>query len=157
MFTEIHMRYPTRFSRSSFKQPKIITKVTSFVISSGESKIWNNYLHELDKTILSLLWFYNKLKTKLLGSEGKLTYFWQSTEISIYVLFRPDIIFMWFLRIEILKYGCTFQRVFVWFVYREGKFVSKNDWRLPQGSIFFTKVFVIFLFIIILFDAIFWI
>ena len=33
-FTEIHHRYPTRFTRSNFKQPKIITKTTSFVISS---------------------------------------------------------------------------------------------------------------------------
>ena len=33
-FTEIHHGYPTRFSRSNFKQPKIITKTTSFAISS---------------------------------------------------------------------------------------------------------------------------
>ena len=39
-FTEIHHRYPTRFSRSNFKQPKIITKVTGFAISSRGSKIW---------------------------------------------------------------------------------------------------------------------
>ena len=38
-FTEIHHRYPTRFSRSNFKQPKVITKATSFVISSRGSKI----------------------------------------------------------------------------------------------------------------------
>ena len=39
MFIEIHHRYPTRFSRSNFKQPKVITKATSFVISSRGSKI----------------------------------------------------------------------------------------------------------------------
>ena len=33
-FTEIHHRYPTRFTRSNFQQPKIITKTTSFAISS---------------------------------------------------------------------------------------------------------------------------
>ena len=38
-FTEIHHRYPTRFSRHDFKQPKIITKATSFTISSRGSKI----------------------------------------------------------------------------------------------------------------------
>ena len=38
-FAEIHHRYPTRFSRSNFKQPKVITKATSFVISSRGSKI----------------------------------------------------------------------------------------------------------------------
>ena len=58
--TEIHHRYPKRFSRSNYKQPKLITKATSFVISSRGSKIWNNYLHEFEKTILSLLLFLNK-------------------------------------------------------------------------------------------------
>ena len=36
-FTEIHHRYPTRFSRGNFKQPEIITKATKFAISSGGS------------------------------------------------------------------------------------------------------------------------
>ena len=42
--TEIHHRYPTIFSKTNFKQPKIITKVTRFIISPCGSKIWNNYL-----------------------------------------------------------------------------------------------------------------
>ena len=62
MFTEIHDRYPTRFSKSNFKQLKIISKATRFAISSSGSKIWNNYLHEFEKTILSLLLFPSKLK-----------------------------------------------------------------------------------------------
>ena len=33
-FTEIHHGYPTKFSRSNFKQPKMITKTTIFAISS---------------------------------------------------------------------------------------------------------------------------
>ena len=74
-FTEIHHRYPTRFSRSNFKQPKIITKATSFVISPRGSKIWNNYLHEVEKKILSLPLFLNKLKNKLLESEDELAFF----------------------------------------------------------------------------------
>ena len=48
-FTEIHQRYLTRFSRSNFKQPKMIPKTTSFTISSHGPKIWNNYLHEFEK------------------------------------------------------------------------------------------------------------
>ena len=48
-FTEIHHRHPTRFSRSNFKQQKMITKTTSFAISSYGPKIWNNYLHEFEK------------------------------------------------------------------------------------------------------------
>ena len=60
-FTEIHHRYPTRFSRSNFKQPKMITKTTSFAISSRGPKIWNNYLHEFEKKI-SLPLFLHKLK-----------------------------------------------------------------------------------------------
>ena len=74
-FTEIHHRYPTMFSRSNFKQPKIITKATSFVISSRKSKILNNYLHEFEKTILFSPLFLNKLENKLLESEDKVKYF----------------------------------------------------------------------------------
>ena len=59
-FTEFYDRYPARFYRRHFKQPKIITKATSFFISSRESKIWNNYLHEYEKTILSLPLFLMK-------------------------------------------------------------------------------------------------
>ena len=63
-FTEIHHGYPTRFSKSYFKQPKLITKTTRFVISSRGPKIWNNYLHEFEKKTLPL--FLLKLKIKLL-------------------------------------------------------------------------------------------
>ena len=73
-FTEIPHRYPTRFSRSNFKQPKIITKATSFVISSHGLRIWNNYLHEFEKKILSFPLFLNKLKNKLLESEDELIF-----------------------------------------------------------------------------------
>ena len=59
-FTEFYDRYQPRFYRRHFKQPKIITKATSFFISSRESKIWNNYLHEYEKTILSLPLFLMK-------------------------------------------------------------------------------------------------
>ena len=41
-FTEIHHRYQARFSRSNFKQPKLITKAISIPISSLVSNIWNN-------------------------------------------------------------------------------------------------------------------
>ena len=51
-FIEIHQGYPTRFSKSNFKQPKIITKTTSFSISSSGPKIWNNYIHEFEKKII---------------------------------------------------------------------------------------------------------
>ena len=49
-FTDVHHRYTTRFSRINFKQPNVITKATSFAISSRRSKTWNNYLHESEKT-----------------------------------------------------------------------------------------------------------
>ena len=73
-FREIHHGYPTRCSRSNFKQPKIITKTTSFAISSRGTKIWSNYLHEFEKKIIFAL-FLHKLKIKLLESEDKLTFF----------------------------------------------------------------------------------
>ena len=74
-FTEIHHRYPTGFSRSNFNQPKLITKATRFAISSHGSKIWNNYLHQFEKKILSLPLYLNKLKNKLLESEDELAFF----------------------------------------------------------------------------------
>ena len=74
-FTEIHHGYPTMFSRSNFKQPKIITKTTSFAISCRGPRIWNNHLHKFEKKILSLPLFLQKLKIKLLESEDKLTFF----------------------------------------------------------------------------------
>ena len=75
IFTGIHHRYPTRISRSNLKQPKIITKVTSFVISSRRSKIWNNYLHKFEKALLSLPLFFSKLENKLLKPEDELAFF----------------------------------------------------------------------------------
>ena len=63
------------FLESNFNQPKIITKTTSFAISSRQSKIWNNYLHEFEKTILILPFFLNKLKRKLVESEDELAVF----------------------------------------------------------------------------------
>ena len=48
-FTEVHRGHPRRVSRRNFKQPKTITKTTSFAISSRGAKIWNNYLHEFEK------------------------------------------------------------------------------------------------------------
>ena len=75
MFREIHHKYPTRFSRNNFEQPRIITKTTSFAISSRGAKIWNSYLGEHEKMILSLPLFLSKLKKKLLESEDELTFF----------------------------------------------------------------------------------
>ena len=93
-FTEIHHGYPTRSSRSNFKQPKIIT-----IFSRGPT-IWNNHLHELKKK-LSLPLFLHKLKIKLLESEDKLAFFWQSQLQLILILFL-----MCFFTIGIFKYGC---------------------------------------------------
>ena len=54
-FPEIHHGYPTWFSTSNFKQLKIITKTTSFAISSRGPKIWYNYLHEFEKKIFAFI------------------------------------------------------------------------------------------------------
>ena len=70
-FTETHHGYLTRFSRSNFKQPKMITKTTSFAISSRGPKISNNYLHEFEKKKLCLPLFLHKSKIKLLESEDE--------------------------------------------------------------------------------------
>ena len=76
MFTKIHHRYPIRFSRRNFKQPKIITKTTSFAISFRGPKIWNNYLHEFQKKKKKKMpLFLHKLEMKLLESEDELAFF----------------------------------------------------------------------------------
>ena len=51
-FTEIHHRDPTKFTRSNFKQSKIITKNNSFAISSCGPKILSDYLHEFEIKII---------------------------------------------------------------------------------------------------------
>ena len=107
-FTEIHHGYPTRFSRSNFKQPKIITKTTSFAISSRGPKIWNNYLLEFEKNNLSLPLFLYKLKIKLLESEDKLAFFWQSKLQLILILSL-----MCFFTIGIFKYGCAYKLAYI--------------------------------------------
>ena len=56
-FTEIYHRHLRRFSRSNFKDPKIITKATSFAISSQRSKIWKDYLHEFEKRFNLCVYF----------------------------------------------------------------------------------------------------
>ena len=50
------------FLEPTFNKPKLITKATSFAISSRRSGIWKNHLHESEKTILSLPLILNKLK-----------------------------------------------------------------------------------------------
>ena len=75
MFNEIHHIYATRFSRNNFEQPRTITKTTSFAISSRGPKIWNSYLQESEKMILSLPLFLSELKKRLLESEDELTFF----------------------------------------------------------------------------------
>ena len=110
-FTEIHHGYPTRLSRSNFKQP-IATKITSFAIFSSGPKIWNNYLHEFEKKYLSLSLFLHKLKIKLLESEDELTFFWQRKLQLILTLS-----FLCFFTIGVFKYGCVFKLVLCFYVY----------------------------------------
>ena len=57
-FTKIHHGYPTKFFRSNFKQLKVITKTTSFAISSRGPKIWNNYLHEFEKKYIYICLYF---------------------------------------------------------------------------------------------------
>ena len=85
----------------------MITKTTSFAISSRGPKIWNNYLHEFEKKKkLSLPLFLHKSKTKLLESEDELTFFWESKLQLILTLS-----FMCFFTTGIFKYGCAFKLV----------------------------------------------
>ena len=56
-FTEIHHRHPRRFSRSNFKDPKKITKATSFAISSRDQRLGRITYMNLKKRFNLCLYF----------------------------------------------------------------------------------------------------
>ena len=45
----VNHNYPTHFSKTSFKQPKIIAKATSFAIFFRGLYVWNSYLDDSEK------------------------------------------------------------------------------------------------------------
>lgn len=62
---EIHHNYPNRISENSFKQPKAITKTTSFAISSHGPKIWSNYLMKIKRRFYTYHYLIKEKTTSL--------------------------------------------------------------------------------------------
>ena len=72
-FKEIERKYPTRFSKFSFKQPPVLLNYDKFSIASLGPKLWNKILSEKktsEKNISSLLIIKAQIKEKLLSVDS---------------------------------------------------------------------------------------
>ena len=74
-FNIIEHKYPTKYSRNNYKQPKLKTKNTSFAINYWELYLWNKCLDDNEKVILSMLLFSSIIKRKLLDIENETSFF----------------------------------------------------------------------------------
>ena len=74
-FNMIEHKYPTKYSRNNYKQPKLKTKNTSFAINYWGLYLWNKCLDDNEKVILSMLLFSSIIKRKLLDIENETSFF----------------------------------------------------------------------------------
>ena len=73
--SQIEHKYPTRYSRNKYKQPKLQTRNTSFAINYWEPYLWNKCLDDNEKVILSMPLFSSIIKTKLLNAENGTSFY----------------------------------------------------------------------------------
>ena len=66
LFNKKEHKYPRRYSRNNYKQPKLRTKNTSFTINYWGPYLWNKCLDDNEKVILSIPLFSSIIKRKLL-------------------------------------------------------------------------------------------
>ena len=74
-FNKIEYKYPTRYSRNNYKQPKLKTKNTSFAINYRGPYLWNKCLDDNEKVILSMSLFSSIIIRKLLDAENETRFF----------------------------------------------------------------------------------
>ena len=67
--------YPTRFSSTSYKKPKIKFRKSRFRISIRGPTIWNDFVANTTKELESSSLFKSKVKAKLLDFENEMTFF----------------------------------------------------------------------------------
>ena len=74
-FQTINHEYATRYSRNNFKEPKRETNYAKYCIHSRGLVIWNSFLNEIEKNILSHHFFNLKIKEKIFEFEEELSFF----------------------------------------------------------------------------------
>ena len=67
--------YPTKFSQFNYKIPKTKLSKCKFRISCKGPSIWNNFLQNPEKEIVSFPFFKSKLKLKVYFFTNEITYF----------------------------------------------------------------------------------
>ena len=68
-FQTINHKYATRYSRNNFKEPKKETNYAKYCIHARRPVIWNSFLNETEKNILSQHFFKRKIKEKVFEFE----------------------------------------------------------------------------------------
>ena len=74
-FQTINHKYATRYSRNNFKEPKSETNYAKYCIHARGPVIWNRFLNEIEKNILSQHFFKRKIKEKIIEFEEELSFF----------------------------------------------------------------------------------
>ena len=74
-FQAISHKYATRYSRNNFKEPKRKTNNAKYCIHACVPVIWNNFLNETEKNILSQHFFKRKVKEKIFEFEEEPSFF----------------------------------------------------------------------------------
>ena len=74
-FQRIVHKYPTKYSNSNYKKPKVKLAKTKFRISIRGPSIWNNFISKSEKEIKSLLLFKSRVKLKLLQYDNEMMFF----------------------------------------------------------------------------------
>ena len=67
--------YSTWYSRNNFKEPKRKTNYSKHCIHARGLVIWNSFLNETEKNILSQHFFKRKIEEKVFKSEEELSFF----------------------------------------------------------------------------------
>ena len=72
-FIPVNHLYRTRYSINNFQIPNLSSAKLSIKVRGPT--LWNNYLNEYEKTIVSLIYFKKIIKAKLLTNTDELKYF----------------------------------------------------------------------------------
>ena len=74
-FKSIQHKYPTKYSLQNFKQPKTISKMTKFSITSRGPELWNNFINNETKLITNISRFKKTIKKQILNFENEIIHF----------------------------------------------------------------------------------
>ena len=74
-FNKTEHKYPARYSRNNYKQPKLKTRNSSFAINYRGPYLWNKCIDDNEKVILSMPLLSSIIKRKLLYAENETSFF----------------------------------------------------------------------------------